>query len=167
MTNLQDFVDDELPARVADRVQFLSDLVWEVVPNRPEKAKPKHIVAENAENYYERNRQRFLDDPSAIVLSATDRGDFWVRASYILNYWVDIKDYLMAQGKIITYTRGKGGGIYKTSDNSRMKDLHDFKLRVVKKQSDKLTYRAILWQKATGQPLPGIVAQILQLEAGD
>jgi hypothetical protein len=164
--NISNYNEEELPERIADRVMFLADLLWEVIPNRPERAKRKEIVFENAENFYERNRQRFLDDEANAVLTATPKNDYWVRSSYINNYFVDIKDYLMASGKIITYRRGKGGGIYKSNDIGDMEKMHEFKARVMKKQADKLTYRAILWQKATGEELPGVVTQILQLEYG-
>jgi hypothetical protein len=167
MAKLQDYNEEELPERIADRVMFLADLLWEVVPNRPERAKRKDIVAENVESYYERNRQRFLDDEANAILTATKKGDYWVRSSYVLNYWVDIKDYLLASGKIITYRRGKGGGIHKSNDVGDMEKMHEFKARIMKKQADKLTYRAILWQKATGEELPGVVTKVLQLEYGD
>jgi hypothetical protein len=165
MTKLQEYNEEELPELIAARVEFLADLIWEVAP-RKERAKPKAIVAENAESYYERNRQQFLDDPVNDILTASKRGDWWVRASYILNYWVDIKDYLMAQGKVITYVRGKGGGIYKSDRTSDMKKDHEFKAGVLKTQSDRLTYRAILWHKATGLKLPGTVTQVLELDYG-
>ena len=156
--------NDEMGERTASRIMFVSDIVWEVLPETKDRAKPKNIVSENAENYYIRNRIKFLDDPSNDVLTETDGKDSWLKASYIRNYWADIRDYLFATGRGIDYNRS---GCYRTENDGDIQKLHERRARVVKKMGERLTYRAILYNEATHGNLPGVVTQVLQLEQGN
>lgn len=154
---------EELPARTADRVAFMAELVWEVLPETMDRAKRKSIVAENAESYYLRRRKRYLDDAANNVLTETKGGDGWVQASYALSYWADIRDYLAMTGRAIAWNRR---GCYRTEHQGTIETLHDQRARAIKMQGDKLTYRAILFNKASHMELPGVVTQVLKLTDG-
>lgn len=164
MTNVNPdiFGVPERPERTKERIQFMTDLVWEVIPERPEKAKKKQIVWENAENYYERNRQRFLDDPGNSVLTETAGGDKWVRASYIRSYWSDVKDNLAMHGNGFKWNKR---GIYK-SDNSGIEEVNKKRASALKTQLDRLTYRALLYLDAAGNDLDlyGFISQIVDVK---
>lgn len=154
---------DELPERTAERIAFMAELIWDVIPQEEARAKRKQIVAENAESHYMRRRKRYLDDPANTILFATKGGDNWVRASYAMSYWADIRDYLAMTGRAIGWTRK---GIYRTEDGVAIADLHALRTKALKRQGERLTYRAILFNKAGGMDLPGVVTQILQLGSG-
>lgn len=154
---------DDLPERTADRIIFMAELIWEVIPQEKNRAKKRAIVAENAENYYMRQRQRFLDDPSNTVLTLTKSGDSWVRATFVNTYWSDIRDYLAITGRAIAWNQN---GVYRTQNVDTVIDIHELQAQAIKKQSERLTYRAILFNKATHAGLPGIVTQILSLGDG-
>jgi len=163
----QDSWDDsreELPERTADRIAFMAELIWDVIPQEPGRAKRKQIVTENAESHYMRRRKRYLDDPSNGVLTATKGGDGWVQASYAISYWGDIRDYLAMTGRSIAWNRR---GIYRTDSAETITDIHQLRAKAIKKQGDRLTYRAILFNKAAHTDLPGVVTQILQVGDGD
>jgi hypothetical protein len=157
-----DFMVDK-PERTANRIMFVAELVKEVLPDESDRAKQKHIVAENAENYYVRNRDRYLDSPENDILTETAGGDSWVRSSYIKSYWGDIRDYLATLGYIIAWNRR---GVYLSDSHKTIEDMQEVRMKAIKKQSDRLTYRAILFNKAANMELPGIVTQVLQLSDG-
>lgn len=154
---------DELPERTAERIAFMAELIWDVIPQEEARAKRKQIVAENAESHYMRRRKRYLDDPANTILFATKGGDNWVRASYAMSYWADIRDYLAMTGRAIGWTRR---GIYRTDSAETITDIHQLRAKAIKRQGDRLTYRAILFNKAAHTDLPGVVTQILRLGDG-
>lgn len=155
---------DELPERTAARIAFMAELIWDVMPQEPERAKRKQIVAENAESHYMRRRKRYLDAPENGVLTETKGGDSWLQASYAIGYWSDIRDYLAMTGRMIAWNNR---GIYRTVSVNTIADLHRVRAEAIKKQGDRLTYRAILFNKASQTSLPGVVTQILQLSDGN
>lgn len=165
MSQLIDFAlpeEEEKAERIAERIAFCAELIWEVAPKSRVRAKRKNILAENAENYYERNKQKFSDDPSQMELGISSGADWWIRSSYIVGYWSDIKDYLAMTGRAISYTRK---GCYRTNDIRDISELHERRVKAIKKQGERMTYRAILFNKATDTELPGAVIQFLQLPA--
>ena len=154
---------EEPPERTADRIAFMSELIWDVIPQEPARAKRKQIVAENAESHYMRRRKRYLDDVANSVLTATKGGDGWVQASYAISHWGDIRDYLAMTGRAIDWNRR---GIYRTNSTETISDIHARRAKAIRSQGGRLTYRAILFNKATGTDLPAVVTQILQLGDG-
>ena len=152
------------PERTANRIMFVAELVKEVLPDSVERAKKAVIVAENAENYYLRNRDRYLDRPKNDVLTETAGGDNWLRASYIKGYWADIRDYLAGMGYVIAWN---SRGVYLSNSHQTIEAIQEVRAKQIKKQADRLTYRAILFNEATNMELPGIVTQVLQLGKGD
>lgn len=155
---------EDRPERTANRIMFMAELVKEVLPDEPSRAKQKHIVAENAENYYIRNRQIYLDGPENDVLRETDAGDGWVRSSYIKSYWGDIRDYLATLGYVIAWNKS---GVFLSNSQVTIEDIHNIRAKAIKKQADRLTYRAILFNEAAHMELPGIVTQALALGSGE
>ena len=163
MSNNYD-VGQDLPERTAERIAFISEVVRKVLPDEVPRSKRKNIIAEIAESYYLRNRQRYLDDPVNHVLTDTEGGDIWVRASYVKTYWSDIRDYLATQGITIAWN---SKGIYRSNEHATIEEVHTIRTKALKKMSDRLTYRAYLFNKATDLKLPGIVTQVLALDSGD
>ena len=152
------------PERTANRIMFVAELVKEVLPDDPLRAKRTDIVAENAENFYIRNRQKYLDGPENDVLTETAGGDNWLKASYIKNCWADVRDYLAMSGCAIAWNKQ---GVYLSDSHETIEAQQEKRQVAIKKQAARLTYRAQLFNKATNMRLPGIVTQVLQLGDGD
>ena len=152
------------PERTANRIMFVAELVKEVLPDDPMRAKKSAIVAENAENFYIRNRQKYLDGPENDVLTETAGGDNWLKSSYIKNCWADVRDYLAMLGYAIDWN---SRGVYLSNSLETNEAQQERRQSNIKKQAARLTYRAQLFNKATNMDLPGIVTQVLQLGEGN
>lgn len=157
---LDNSTENENNEVVAERIEFLAELVWETIPKETNRAKPKHIIAEIAENDYFRNREKYTD----AILTQSPSGDWWVRAGYIRNHWSQIKDYLIETERCIPSITKVG--VYGTSIPKVIVEDHERSGRKIKKTADRLSYRGQQYQKVSGVSMPIIVTEIQKLPSG-
>lgn len=151
--------EDDSEELTSEKVIFVAELVWEVIPPTEDRAKPKRIIAENAENHYVRNKAKYTD----AILTATKKKDWWVRSSYINTHWRHIKDYLADTGRVITRQRGRGSrGCYATIEKELIQKDYDMNYTQIKKMGDRQSYRAVKLNNARKDlELPVTVVQSL------
>lgn len=116
------------------RLAVVSELVWAVLPERRQDAKPWADIGARAEYVYERDRDNWQrGDPNFEVYS-----DAFINKAYIVGRVSAIRNHLAAKGRAIVFTNcgGKGGSVYRATTVAEMDEMFAARQRIVKGMTD-------------------------------
>ena len=160
MAELYEFKNETQAALMEARSEFLASLVLKVLKNML-KPRPGKKVADLAIYEYERQRDRYLDDPAWEDLLVPS--DKWVKQKSIFGALAKrrIEAVINESGWYIA--RPPGEGIFLTKDTTTIKADYERSGRAMKSRADRMSFVASQMNGKLGTELPATVLQFLQL----
>lgn len=159
---MDDYVikNEALRDRREQQSGFLADLVMRVLKDM-KKPRPWEKVAELAVFEYERNRDRFLDDPSVSDLLIPS--DDWVNKKRILGKWGKrrIEAAIIASGWYLAKPPGEGILLTKERVVIEQDATKDF--RALKSRAERMSHRNVTIHEKTGADVKVATIQFLPL----
>lgn len=162
MDDIDNYVikSDGLRDRREQQSAFLAELVMRVLKDM-KRPRPWEKVAELAVFEYERNRDRFLDDPSLSDLLVPN--DSWVNKKRILGKLGKrrIEAVIVESGWYLA--KPPGEGIVLTKDKSAIEQDTDKDARSLKSRADRMSHRSVIIHKKTGADVKVAAIQFLPI----
>lgn len=151
---------DELRDRREQQSAFLAELVMRVLKDM-RRPRPWEKVAELAVFEYERNRDKFLDDPSLSDLLVPN--DNWVNKKRILGKLGKrrIEAVIIESGWYLA--KPPGEGIVLTKDTTMIEQDTDKDARSLKSRADRMSHRSTVIHDKTGANVKVAAIQFLPI----
>ena len=134
-----------------NRRSFVSEITIKVMGDRPDVIKTIHQWAIIAIDYYQRNRQKYIDLEQTRIFK---HGDSWLTEGYIENSFSYVRNYAVDMGHYISdedFT-----GVTLATEEDQIERDHERKANRLKTQGDKQSYKAIVLNEKKGTEL-GII----------
>lgn len=160
MSEYETIQNEELRDRREQQSAFLADLMVRVLKDM-KRPRPWDKVAELAVFEYERNRDKFLDDPSLSDLLIPN--DSWVNKNRILGKWGKrrIEAAIIANGWYLA--KPPGEGILLTNERVVIEQDSEKDIRALKSRADRMSHRNVTIHDKTGAKLKVSAIQFLPI----